>query len=223
MALDASKIKNSNGVSKSEPLDNGTYAARVVQVIDLGLQTQRPWKGKPKPPAQEISITYELGTEFLKDEEGNDRLDKPRWQSETFPLHPLSIEKAKSTKRANAIDPNNLTNGNFAKFTNAPCAVTLVQDKKPDGKVWVNIGNVTPPMKGFEAPALVNPPKVFDLDNPDLVIFLSLPEWLQEKIKGNLNFNGSRLQDILGDNDNDGVDNQTPEQDDDQPSDDVPW
>jgi hypothetical protein len=36
------------------------------------------------------------------------------------------------------------------------------------------------------------------LDEPDLEIFESLPEWLQDKIKGNLNYAGSALQAALG-------------------------
>ncbi len=227
MSLDASKIKgNGSNGPKADPLDNGNYAARVVQVIDLGIQKQRPFKGEPKAPAHCILLTYELGTEFLKDEEGNDRPDKPRWQTEDFPLHSLQADRAKSTKRANAIDPNGITHGNFAKMVGAPCTVTLVQDKKPDGKVWVNIGNVTPPMKGFNVPPLVNPPKVFDLDEPDLEVFLSLPEWLQDKIKSNLNYNGSKLQGLLGDKSEPAVDDAPADQPDDaEPADkdDIPW
>ena len=49
-----------------------------------------------------------------------------------------------------------------------------------------------------KCPELKNPAKVFDLDNPDMVVFGSLPQWLQDKIKGNLNFNGSKLQAALG-------------------------
>jgi hypothetical protein len=47
-------------------------------------------------------------------------------------------------------------------------------------------------------PPLVNPPKVFDLDEPDMDVFGSIPEWIQKKIKGNLNFQGSVLQRNLG-------------------------
>ena len=52
-----------------ELLEANNYPARVVQVIDLGLQAQRPYQGKDKPPAYEIMLTYELGTEFMRDED----------------------------------------------------------------------------------------------------------------------------------------------------------
>ena len=44
---------------------------------------------------------------------------------------------------------------------------------------------------------LVNDPKVFDLDEPDLDVFLSLHEWIQNKVKANLDFEGSDLEKML--------------------------
>lgn len=199
MALNASTVKNENTGVRQEPLEAGNYPARVVQVIDLGLQPQQPYKGQEKAPAHEIMLTYEFGTEFIKDENGEDVEDKPRWLSETFPLRKYpEADKAKSTKRIDAIDPKGIHNGNFAAFVGAPCTVTIVNNvSKTNGNVYNNVGNVTPPMKGMNIPELKNPPKVFDLDDPDLEIFGSLPEWLQEKIKSNLNYQGSPLQRAL--------------------------
>jgi hypothetical protein len=135
----------------------------------------------------------------MKDEDGNDIEDKPRWISEDLPLYHISKDKATSTKRAKVFDPDNHLNGDFAQMIEAPVTVTIVHNpKKGDpNTVYVNVGNVTPPMKGFPVPELKNPPKVLDLDAPDLEIFASLPDWLQEKIKGNLNYNGSLLQRAL--------------------------
>lgn len=183
--------------SKSDPVEIGNYAARIVQVLDLGLQPQQPFQGNPKAPAHEIMLTYELVTEFLKDDEGNDQLDKPRWLSENFPLNHISKDMAKSTKRYKAIDPANVAGGDFTKLVNAPLTVTVVHRPKPDGGVYVNVGNITPPMKGFPVPELVNPPKVFELDNPDLATFRDLPEWIQTKITSNLEYQGSKLQALL--------------------------
>lgn len=196
MALNASKAPSGSGGPKADPIDIGNYLGRVVQVLDMGLQAQRPYQGKEKPPARELMLTYELGAEFLKDEDGNDRPDKPRWISEDFPLRNLTQELAKSTKRAAALDPKGELVGDFALMTNLPCTVTVTQNpnKKDPTVVYNNVGNVTPAMKGIPIPELVNPPKVFDLDEPSLEVFGSLPEWLQKKIKGNLEYNGSLLQ-----------------------------
>lgn len=196
MALNASKVKSQSAPKNFTPLEAGNYLARLVQVIDLGMQKQRPYQGQEKPPAHEVMLTYELGTEFVKDENGNDQEDKPRWISESIPLRSLEQDLAKSTKRIKALDPKMECAGDLAAMVGLPCTVTVVTnpDKKDPTKIYTNVGNVTPPMKGIPVPELVNPPKVLDLDVPDMEVFESLPEWVQDKIKNNLEYAGSALQ-----------------------------
>lgn len=203
MALNAKKVKTASTGPKQAAIEAGTYPARVVQVLDLGIQEQRAFKGEAKPPAHEIMMTYELLDEFCKDEKGEDMEDKPRWISETFPFRSLQAELAKSTKRYKALDPNDDHDGDFTALVGIPCMVTISEDegKGPNaGKVYNNVTAVTTmrPKEAAKAKELVNPPKVFVLDEPDLEVFGSLPDWLQEKIKGNLGFEGSELQKALG-------------------------
>jgi hypothetical protein len=73
-------------------------------------------------------------------------------------------------------------------------AVVINPSKADPTKVYQNVANVTPAMKGIPVPELVNEPKIFDLTTPDMEIFGSLPEWLQGKIKENLEYQGSALQ-----------------------------
>ncbi len=201
MALNANSVKKPEGnVNKQEALEAGNYLARVVQVYDLGLQAQKPYMGQEKPPAHMLSITYELVTEFCKDEKGEDMEDKPRFISETFPLRHISVELATSTKRLKAIDPKGEAGGDFTKLIGMSCTVTIVQDigkGKHAGKIFTSIGAVTPPMKGIPVPELINDPRVFVLDDPDLEVFNNIPEWLQNKIVANLNFSGSKLEKLL--------------------------
>lgn len=200
MAIKAPKMEG-NG-KKADPIEPGTYPGRLVQVIELGLQPQRPFKGEEKQPAYEIYTTYELSDEFMKDDEGNDLEDKPRWLSENFPFYSLSSDKAKSTKRYLALDPDAKYDGDWEKVINTPVMVTISKDKskKDPDKVFNNISS-TQPMRSKEAdklPGLKNPPKIFSLSDPDITIFKSLPQWLQDKItKDNLEFNGSPLEKLL--------------------------
>jgi hypothetical protein len=53
-------------------------------------------------------------------------------------------------------------------------------------------------MKGMPVDELKNETVVFSLDEPDLEVFNALPEFLQEKIKGNINYQGSALATLLG-------------------------
>lgn len=203
MALNAKKIKtnNTNRVEQ-EPLEAGTYPARLVQIIDFGIQPQRPHKGEEKPPAHEIQFTYELLDEFCVDEKGKIEEDRPRWLSETFPFRSLEADLAKSTKRYKALDPSDAHDGDFTMLINTPCILTVVNNAgtgKSTGKVFNNIGNVSAmrPKDAAKAPELVNESRVFVLDEPDMEIFLSFPQWIQDKIKDNLKYEGSALQEAL--------------------------
>ncbi len=229
MSLNAKKASGGGGNNRVQqaPLEDGSYPCRVVQILDLGIQPQRAFQGKEKPPAHEMMITYEFLDEFCVDEEGKELEDKPRWLSETFPLYNLEADKAKSTKRYMALDPDLDLDGDFTQLVGTPCVVTVVQNPKGD-KVYTNIQAVSPmrTKDAAKAPDSVNPSKVLGLE-----VFGSLPEWLQDKIKGNLEYEGSALQKAL-----DGEAKQEPKEDKQEPEqkpeddkeeesydDDTPW
>ena len=202
MSLNASKVPMSGSKERVEQpnLEPGLYPARLVQIIDLGLQPQRPYLGQPKPPANEIQLTYELVDSFMIDKDGKDLEDKPRWVSETIPLLNLKADKAKSTQRYMALDPTVADGGDFVKQIGKPVNVNIVNNRGKDGKVYDNVSAIAPmrPRDAERTPELVNPSKVFVLDEPDLEVFNSLPEWLRDKIKENLNYEGSALQKLVG-------------------------
>lgn len=197
MALNDKQLPKGNGGGdrvEQPNIDPGTYPARVVQIIDLGLQAQRPYMGQEKKPANEIMITYELTDLFMIDEEGKDVEDKPRWISETLPWFGLYADKAKSTQRYNAFDPKGEYEGDFAKCIGTPVNVVIVNNESK-GKTYDNVASVSA-MRAKDAektPELVNKSKVLDLANPDVDVFNSLPKWIQDKIKDNLEFKGSKL------------------------------
>ncbi|MNS23884.1 hypothetical protein D3C72_557120 [compost metagenome] len=198
MALNARNVPRKSTGPQQDAMDAGTYPARLVQIIDLGVQEQRPFKGEPKPPAQCIMLTYEFLDEFCKDEEGNDMEDKPRWLSEDFPLYSLEADLAKSTKRYYALDPDEVNEGDFTLLATAPCMVTINQyESKGITRNGVSSVAAMRPKEALKAPELVNPPKVFVMDNPNLEVFKSLPDWLQDKIKKGLEFGGSALEEAL--------------------------
>lgn len=199
MGLNANKAGNKQNNRVEQPvIEADVYPAYLVQLIDLGLQPQKPYQGQEKAPVQEIMLTYELCDCLMVDENGEELEDKPRWVSETLPFYGLFADKAKSTKRYLAFDPTEEFGGEFAKAVGMPCNVTIVNNAKGD-KVYANIGNVASisAKKAAQMPEIKNPTKVFDLDEPDMDVFNALPEWLREKIKGNLNYQGSPLQACL--------------------------
>ena len=200
MALNAKTAAGGGG--KRDVMEAGTYPARLVQVVDLGLQPQRPFQGQEKVPAQEILLTYEFLDEFMKDEDGEDILDKPRWLSENFVLHNLRAERAKSTARYKGLDPAGAAEGDFSRLLETPVMVTVMVNpsKKDPTRLYENVQAVAPmrDKDARKAPPLVNSAVFFDLDAPSLEAWEKLPTWLQDRIKGNLEFNGSKLQKMIG-------------------------
>ena len=205
MALNARKVESTGGNFKRQPaLEAGTYPARLVQVICLGLKPQAAWQGNEKPPQISLHVTYELLDEFMLDEDGNEIKDKPRWQSETFPLHNLDSDMAKSTKRYFAIDPSEEHGGDWGKLVGTPVMVTITQNPDKKGKkddegnlvVYNNIASVQTmrDKDAKKAEPLVNEPRVFDPYEPDLDVYFSLPDWLRKEIKEALDFEGSDLE-----------------------------
>lgn len=192
---------NSNRVQQ-ELMEVGTEEARVVAVIDLGLQPQRPYKGQDKPPVNMVRLTYEFPNLFIVDENGEELEDKPRWLSEDIAFKSLELDLAKSTKRYKAIDPEDTNDGDFTGLVGMPCMVTVGQySYMKDGqeKSGNQVNDVSPitKRKADKLGELVNKPQVFLLDDPDMELFESFPDWLKDKIKGNLEFAGSPLEEAL--------------------------
>lgn len=198
MALNASKVKQESSSPRAPTLDEGAYPARLVGIIDLGLQPQS-YGGEAKAPKNQLQIIYESTDEFMPDEDGNPNEEKPRWFWEDFPLNHIKSDKATSTKRYMALDPQLEFNGDWAKLIGRPVIVGLTRTKGRDGNEYNNVGS-TSTMRAKEAdklPELVNSPILFDLESPDVDVFNGLPNRLQEKIKENLEYEGSKLEALL--------------------------
>lgn len=195
--LNTGVAKAKGSFKPADALDADTYMCRVVSVITVGLQEQRAFKGEPKPPKDEVQITYEFCTEFLNKDDGSPDETKPRWLSEFLPINSLDSDLAKLTKRYKAIDSKGECGGDLFQLVGKPCMVTIVKNPGKDGIERNYIAGVSPAPKGIPFPALVNEARVFHVDDPDLEVYNSLPDWLKEKISGNLRFKGSKLDALL--------------------------
>lgn len=200
MSLNLNNQKRGGGGdgTKQPILEVGTVPARLVRVIDLGVQARPAFNGQEKPPAHMVDFTYELLDVFMVDKDGKEIEDKPRWISEQFAIMHPSADLATSTKRVKALDPENRFDYDLTKLIGQPCMVTIGH-KQSKGKTFANVIGVTPmrAKDAEKAPGLKNDPIVFSLDEPDLETFNKFPEWLQEKIKSNLEYKGSKLQKLL--------------------------
>lgn len=184
-----------------EPLDPKAYPARLVMLVTMGMQPGSIYLGVQKDPTERLYVAYEFSHEFLKDDNDNPDAAKPRWIGEDFPFYSLDSDRAKSTKRYEALDPGTIHDGDWLRLLSAPCQVTLTKEPRKNGKGDTNyVSDVSSAadIPGYDQPPLVNPPRIFDFDDPDMEVFKDLPKWLKEKLVKALNFEGSALQKALG-------------------------
>lgn len=161
----------------------GTYMARVVGLLDLNLQPGFEYQGEEIEPQYKVTFTYELPSSRTKD-------DKPHWVSEDFKVS--DHERSKMFARVTTLDPNGDVTSkgqNLAALINVPCMVEV----EVNAKGYAKVKNVTGAPAGIPVAELENTPQVFDWDTPDMEVFNRLPEFIQNKLKASLNFEGSPL------------------------------
>ena len=184
--------------SNIEPIEVGTYPARIVGVSIVGLQP-RSFNGEAKEPHKNIALTYEFLDEFLKDEDGNDIEDKPRWITEDMPFYNLSSDRAKSTERYLAVDPDQHYEGDWSKLLGAPIMVSVVQNKgkgKHQGKIFNNVDGIAPmrPKEAAKAPELVNEPFLWDFYEPDSDLWGRVPNIIRTICRSAVDFKGTAME-----------------------------
>jgi hypothetical protein len=175
-------------------IEDGQQIARIVQVIDFGLQTQRPYKGEAKLPAYEVYLTAEFPEQRIE----IDGESKPMWKSKRLKLS--SDDRSTCYKWYNKLDPKGVYRGEWCELIETPLVAFITHNLgkgKNAGKTFDEISDIGPVMKGFVAPPLENDPVTFDLTSPNLDVFNSFPSWIQNIIKENLEYDGSRLQRLV--------------------------
>ena len=126
MGLNASAVAVPQGDRVEQELLIGMHVGRISQLIDLGVQARKPYKGTPKKPCSQIWVTYELTAKPMLDEDGEEVDDKNRWVSEKLNLFSMGQENALSTKRMQSFDPANALGGNWSLAVDMPLFVQIV-------------------------------------------------------------------------------------------------
>lgn len=200
MSFNVNDYSGGGSGGKKVTLTPGAYPGRLVGVVLLGKQPQKPYQGQEKDPAYEVGFTYEFLDEFMLDDDDQEDKSKPRWLTEFMPLYGLDAEKAKSTKRYRAMDPANKHGGDLSKLLDTPVLITVTNSPKKDGSgVWENIDSVSlmRDKDAAKAGPLVNKAFAFDPADPDMEVFHKLPKFMRDKITANLEFKGSKLEAAL--------------------------
>lgn len=175
MALSGNKAAVTAG--NIQPLDQGSYAARLVRVVDLGVQ-ETTWQGQVRK-ADQLMATFEFMDEYLLDEDGNPNLELPRVLSIFVKLY-RGAKRGRNVELLQALDPGNNYKGDWGELCKArvPCLLNVTVTEAGRNR----ISSVAPPMKGLNYRPCKVEGYVFDLDSPDRDVYDSLPDFIKEII-----------------------------------------
>lgn len=180
MSFNVNKLsKPTSSFPKADRIPEGTYPARLVQLISLGVQ-EGEWQGQVKQ-SPKVTLTFELPTETIT----INGEEQPRWIGKEFNLS--LHEKSGLTPVVKALDPKGECK-DLTELLGKPCMVQVGSTATGNAKVV----SVVAPMRGMPVAEIYNEAKMiaFDFDAPDLEVFATFPAFMQEKIKSAINYNG---------------------------------
>lgn len=163
-----------------ELVPEGVYIARCFKILDLGTQPIS-YQGEEKDPKRKVAIFWELlDGDMMSD-------GKPFTMQKTYTL---SLDQ-KATLRADlqawrgvSFTEEELMGFDLENVLGKYCRMQITHTHKND-KTYANISSIMS-MKNSEAEAApkgVNSNVFFDIVNPDMKAFESLPDYWKEKIE----------------------------------------
>ena len=166
----------------------GAYIGRCYSLIDLGTQLTSGQYGEKLQ--HKIQIGWEL---FGEDEQGNpltvdvDGKEMPMTikKSYTVSLHEKAgLRKDLAAWRGRDFTDEEAKAFDVSKLLGAYCMVNITTSEN-NGKTYSNVAGLTPLPGALKnaKPAAVHVNQVFDLDAPDMKLFATFHEKLQEAIK----------------------------------------
>lgn len=181
-------IASDSGGGNFKRVPAGAYIGRCYSLIDLGTQLSSGQYGDKMQ--HKLRIGWEL---FGEDENGNpltievDGKEMPMTisKSYTVSLHEKAgLRKDLAAWRGKDFTDEEAKAFDVSKLIGAYCMVNVTTSES-NGKTYSNVAGLTPLPGALKnaKPAPVHAPQVFDLDNPDMKVFATFHEKLQEAIK----------------------------------------
>ena len=179
---------DSGGGGNFKRVPAGAYIGRCYSLIDLGTQLSSGQYGEKLQ--HKIQIGWEL---FGEDEQGQpltfevDGKEMPMTikKSYTVSLHEKAgLRKDLAAWRGRDFTDEEAKAFDVSKLLGAYCMVNVTTSES-NGKTYSNVAGLTPLPGALKnaKPAAVHANQVFDLDNPDMKLFNTFHEKLQEAIK----------------------------------------
>jgi hypothetical protein len=181
-------IAKDSGGGDFKRVPAGVYIGRCFSLIDLGTQLSTGQFGEKMQ--HKIRLSWEL---FGEDEQGQpltvtiDGKDMPMTisKSYTVSLHEkASLRKDLAAWRGKDFTDEEAKAFDVSKLVGAWCMVNATQSES-NGKTYTNIAGLTPLPGALKnaKPAAVHKPVLFNLDEPDMEVFATFHEKLQDAIK----------------------------------------
>lgn len=161
----------------------GSHIARCYGMIQIGTVKEKTLTGEERE-VHKVLIDWELPNEtaVFNPEKG----EQPFVFSKdyTLSMHELSsLRKMISAWRGKSLTDAEANDFDITKLVGATCMLNIVHKASKDGsKTYANLAGVSPLPKGFKCPDQVNPTRVLEYDNWNQEVYLSLPDWLADKI-----------------------------------------
>lgn len=160
-------------------LEAGGYLARCYAIIDIGEQYNKIYDNY----SRKVVFVWELPTETIE----VDGAEKPRAISETYTMslgEKSNLRKMLENWRGRAFTAQELDGFDLETVLGAPCMLNVLHKAKQNGEPFAKIGSVSKLPKGMTAPELVNPKRLFSLEDAGALETMGdLPEWMQNRIR----------------------------------------
>lgn len=175
-------IASANSGSNYEPIPAGTHVARCYSMVYLGT-IKKEFQGQEsyKPV---VRITFELPneTKVFKEENG----EQPFVITKEYTLslgEKANLRKDLESWRGKKFSDDEAKGFDITKLLGVPCMLSIIHTESK-GNTYANIGNISGLAKGMVCPPQVNPTFEFSVTEFDEDKFNSMPQFLQDKIKG---------------------------------------
>ena len=190
-------IATNNGGGDYAPMESGMYVARCVQMIQIGTITEII-NGESKTQ-HKVRLGFEFPTELkvFKEENG----EQPYFLSKEYSLsmhEKATLRQHLETWRGKKFTDEEAKSFDVTKLIGVPCTINVVhKEAKNGGKVYAEIGSISPLMKGTICSEAINPIQVLSYDSFNRELFESLPEFLRKKIESSVEYKalGSEVKD----------------------------
>lgn len=176
--------------STFKPLDEGSYAARIYSIVDLGTHSESYQGGEPSDK-RKIRIAWEIPSEVKMWEKDGKQYEAPYAISQEYTL---SMGARANLRKHIELMTTTLTDEEAYGFdvfslVGMTCMLSVFH-KESKGNLYANISTVTRLPKGMTCGEPFNEQVVFDTQAWDEAVFQKLPKFMQEKINASMERNG---------------------------------